>query len=266
MAKISIIMGIYNCKNPQTLRKSVDSICRQTFTDWELIICDDGSTDHTLQLLNEIAKIDRRIKIISYTPNKGLANALNVCINNATGEYIARQDDDDVSESERLQEQVEFMDMHPEYAIVGTNARVFDESGIWGTLINTEIPDKRDFLWSSPFLHPSIVIRKEALVKSKCYRVARETKRCEDYDLFMRMYALGYRGYNIQKMLYQYQITIGKKKYRPMKDRIDEAKVRYIGYKSLHMLPQAFLYVIKPILIGLIPQSIFRIIRRKQYV
>lgn len=263
--KVSVIMGVYNCKDFQLLKKSIDSIIVQTFTEWEFIICDDGSTNATLQNLNEAALIDTRIKVISYKQNKGLAYALNQCIKVSRGEYIARQDDDDISEAIRLQEQVEFMNAHPEHAIVGTNARVFDDSGFWGTYTNVESPDKKSFLWNSPFAHPTVMMRRDALLKADCYRVAKETRRCEDYDLFMRMYALGYKGYNIQKMLYQYRIVNDNKKYRPMKYRLDETKVRFIGYKKLGMLPSAWAYVLKPVVIGLIPQCIFKKIREKQY-
>ena len=109
------------------------------------------------------------------------------------------------------------------------------------------------------------MMRKDALISSGCYRVAKETRRCEDYDMFMRMYANGYKGCNIQKMLYQYRIVNDNKKYRPMKYRLDEAKVRFIGYRKLGMLPKALPYVLKPVLIGLMPQSIFKKIRERQY-
>ena len=265
MARVSVIMGVYNCKNPQLLKKSVDSIIKQTFTDWEFIICNDGSTDDTLQLLNEVAQSDSRIKVISYQQGRGLAYALNRCIKASTGEYIARQDDDDISEPTRFQEQVKILDIHLECAVVGTNARVFDDSGFWGTYTNVEFPDKKSFLWNSPFAHPTVMMRKDALISSGCYRVAKETRRCEDYDMFMRMYANGYKGCNIQKMLYQYRIVNDNKKYRPMKYRLDEAKVRFIGYRKLGMLPKALPYVLKPVLIGLMPQSIFKKIRERQY-
>ena len=264
MSKVSVIMGVYNCKSMERLQKSVNSIIHQTFTDWELILCNDGSTDDTLDRLKAVAT-DRRIRVISYEKNMGLAYALNQCIKISTGSYIARQDDDDISELNRLERQVDFMDEYPEYAVVGTNARVFDDFGFWGAYTNVEIPSKDSFLWNSPFAHPTVMMRRDELLASGCYRVAKETRRCEDYDLFMRMYAKGYIGYNIQEMLYQYRIVNDNNKYRPMKYRIDEAQVRWIGYKSLGMLPKAFPYVVKPIVIGLMPQVVFKKIRKRQY-
>ena len=82
----------------------------------------------------------------------------------------------------------------------------------------------------------------------------------------MRMYATGYKGYNIQEKLYKYRIVNGDKKYRPMKDRINEAAVRYNGFKSLGILRGGgIVYVIKPIIVGLIPQTLFKKIKQMQY-
>ena len=134
MPNVSIIMGVYNCKNYNLLRKSVESILQQTYKDYEFIICNDGSTNNTLEELKKIAQSDSRIKIISYEKNRGLNHALNECLAVSQGKYIARQDDDDVSKPERLKKQVQFLDENREYAIVGTydgvayySKRVYDE-------------------------------------------------------------------------------------------------------------------------------------------
>lgn len=262
MCEVSIIMGVYNCKDINKLKKSILSIITQTYTEWELIICNDGSTDDTLIHLKNFAKLDNRIKIISYTPNRGLAYALNKCFSVAKGKFIARQDDDDISKPERLQKEVDFLKNNLEYAFVCTNCTVYDNNSIWGKIKFIKSPTKKDFLWNSPFLHPSLVIRKEYLQSIGGYCTDVEVNRCEDYDLFMRLYANGYKGYNLQENLYQYFISIGNKKYRPMKDRISEARTRWKGFKLLQLFPVALPYVIKPILIGLIPQFIFKRIRR----
>jgi glycosyltransferase involved in cell wall biosynthesis len=265
MPKVSIIMGTYNCNGNNELIESVNSVINQSYTDWELIICDDGSTDNTIEFLHKISNLDSRIVILSYKENKGLANALNTCIMASKGNFIARQDADDISDIDRIQKQVEFLENNIEYSIVGTIASVHDANGVWGEYIVPEEPLKKDFFWNSPFIHPVVMMKKEDLLKVNCYRVAKETRRCEDLDLFLRMYSNGMRGYNIQQKLFSYKITNSNKKYRPMKYRIDEAKVRLIGYKNLGILIQGLPFVIKPIIIGLIPQFIFRIIRKKQY-
>lgn len=267
MARVSVIMGVYNCKNKELLRESVESIINQTYTDWELLICNDGSTDDTLEALIKLENKDSRIKVIGYERNRGLAFALNQCIAHANGEYIARQDDDDISEANRLERQIDFLDKHLEYAIVGCTAKVYDESGVWGEYRLVEEPEIKTFYWNSPFAHPTVMIRKNALINSGCYRVSKETRRCEDYDLFMRMYSLGYCGYNLQEYLYRYRIVNDlHKKHRPMKYRIDEAIVRYKGFKDLKILyGKGIFYVVKPILVGLIPQHILYYIKKNSY-
>ena len=266
MPTLSVIMGVYNCKNIDLLKKSVQSIINQTYCDWEFIICNDGSTDNTLSILHKIAEMDDRIKIISYKENHGLAYALNMCLRESSGKFIARQDDDDESYPARFEKQIGFLTNHKEYAFVGSIADVYDSSGIWGTYSIAEKPDANSFLWNNPFAHPTVMFRKEALDAVSGYRVIKATRRCEDYDLFLRLYAKHLIGYNIQEKLYKYRVERDtKKKYRPMKYRVDEAQIRYWGFKSLKLMPKGYLYVLKPIIIGLIPQAAFNKIRKKQY-
>lgn len=268
MPRVSVIMSVYNCNNFEALKESIFSIIKQTFTDWELIIYNDGSKDNgkTTQFLNKIKYLDKRIRIIDNPENKGLAYAKNQMIKVATGEYITAQDDDDISIEERLAKEVEFLDHHLEYAFVGTLATVFDHTGIWGHYDLKEKPTKYTFLWNSPFLHPSVMFRKEVFDKVGGYRISWETTRAEDYDLFMHLYSLGYQGYNIQEDLYEYRIENDpNKKYRPMKSRLQETKVRWQGFKKLGILTIGLPYVVKPVLIGLIPQKIFYLVRKKQY-
>lgn len=265
MPKVSVIMGVYNCKNFKLLRDSIDSILNQTFTDFELLICNDGSTNDTLNQLKQIEELDERIRIISYDTNQGLSFALNTCLKEAKGEYIARQDDDDISKPERLRKQVEFLDKNLSYSFVGTCADVYDDNGVWGKYFVPEKPTKYDFYWNSPFMHPTIVIRKRAYDSVHGYRCAKETRRCEDYDLFMRLYAQGFIGANLLESLYYYRIENREDKRRIMKYRVDEAIVRAKGYWKLHMYPKGILYVLKPIAVGLIPKNIFKRIKEKTY-
>lgn len=266
MPSVSIIMGVYNCKNYKLLDKSIGSILSQTFLDFEFLICNDGSTNDTLEHLKKIELKDSRIKVLSYEKNRGLNYALNTCLKEAKGKYIARQDDDDISYPTRLEREITFLEQNSEYSIVGTLADVFDDSGVWGEYTNPEKPTKNNFYWNSPFMHPTIMIRKEAYDAVNGYRIAKETRRCEDIDLFMRMYAKGYIGYNIQEKLYSYRMVNDPNiKYRPMKYRVDEAIVKYKGYKEMGNLAGGIPYVIKPILVGLIPQKILYQIKKKRY-
>ena len=264
---VSIIMGVYNVrKRRDLLMDSVRSILNQTYLHWEFIICDDGSTDGSLEILNEIAQLDSRIKIIGYPENHGLAYALNACIQYCSGEYIARQDDDDVSYSDRLRIELELLEERQDYAFIGSVADIYDRTGIWGSYRLKENITRADFLWNSPFLHPSVMFRKTVLEAVRGYRVAKETRRCEDYDLFMRLYAAGFLGINIQEPLYKYYIERAPRKlHRPMKYRIDEAKVRRKGFRQLKIGIRRVPYIIKPLLLGLIPSFVFKKINQKKF-
>lgn len=269
MPLVSVIMSVFNVKKYEYLLNSVNSILNQIYKNFEFIICDDGSTDSkTKEYLERISKLDSRIKIIGYKKNHGLGYSRNECIKFSKGKYIAFQDDDDFSKKERLEKEVNFLDKHPEYSFVGTIANVFDKNKIWGTFRLPEKPQKSDFLWNSPFLNPSMMFRTSILKEMNGFRVAPETRRAEDYDLFFRLYSKGYKGYNIQQKLFNYRIEIEKEKnnkYRPMRDRIQEAKVRYKGFKKLNMRFIGIPFILKPIIIGLIPERIFYIIRKSRY-
>lgn len=265
MPKVSVIMGTYN--GAKTVDAAIQSICDQTFTDWEFIICDDCSTDDTLEHLRRWKKKDDRIKIIKNRKNSHLAYSLNHCLSIAKGQYIARMDDDDISYPERLNILVEFLDENLDYAFVGSLVECFDgNQTINGQrMYRKEKPEKKDFLSISPFIHPTVMFQKKALEKVKNYRVSKETRRTEDYDLFMRLYARGYKGYNIQTPLYRYYISpdamVKKRLYRY---RIDEAIIRWKGFGALGLLPGAFPYVIRPLLVGLIPQKLIWYLKYKK--
>lgn len=128
--KVSIIMGIYNCAD--TLEKAIESILQQTYDDWELIMCDDGSMDSTYEIATRFSRQYENIITFQNEKNMGLNYTLNECLKKAKGEYIARMDGDDISLPTRLEKEVTFLEQHKEYAIVSTNMVYFDENGDWG--------------------------------------------------------------------------------------------------------------------------------------
>lgn len=262
--RISVIMSVYNTSKEDILENSINSILNQTFKDFEFIICDDGSTDSTYQLIESFAAKDNRIILLKNSTNMGLAASLNKCIRNANGKYIARMDADDISSNNRLQRQFLFLENNPEYALVGSWARLLNEKGIWGYRKLKQSPTKKDFLWGSPFIHPSIMVRASVYNKLGGYRVTKETLRLEDFDLFMRMYAKGYKGYNLSEFLLDFRedsMSIKRKKY---KYRLDEVKIRYMNYKSLDLIPKGLFFCLKPLIVGLLPIRLIRILRQEE--
>ena len=116
MAKVSIIMGIYNCA--ATLPEAIDSILAQTFSDWQLVLCDDGSKDNTYTVAKAYQeKFPDKIFLLQNERNMGLNHTLNRCLQVATGEYVARMDGDDISLPTRLERENAFLDAHPESSV-----------------------------------------------------------------------------------------------------------------------------------------------------
>lgn len=262
MPRVSVICGAYNVCDHCLFEKSIKSILMQTLGDFEFIICDDGSTDKTFEKLKRLQESDGRIKLIRNEKNLGLAASLNRCLEISEGEYIARHDCDDLSVPDRLERQVCFLDCRNDISLVGSFAYLFNESGVWGkATFPTEIK-KKDFLFSSPHLHGSVIFRKEALIRAGGYRVAKETRRCEDYDLFMRMHQFA-KSANLDEYLYYFCEDKNTYKRRKYRYRIDEAKVRLRGFRLLGLMPGAFVYVLKPLIVGLIPRRLLNLMRNK---
>lgn len=255
--KISVIMSIYNQWNSEYLDQAVMSILNQTFRDFEFIIYDDGSDHAVCSQLEKYEQLDSRITLIRSSENCGLAYSLNTCINVARGKYLARMDDDDISDSERLAVQYEYMENHPEIAYVGCNARLIDSGGVWGHRVMPEFPMKYSFLRYSPFIHPSVMIRRSIFDTQEAYRFSKDTWRCEDYELFMRLMRLGYRGANIQQELFCYREDANSYRKRKLKYRVDEMKLRYRNFKELGLLyPIGWLYVVRPLAAAMVPSKL----------
>lgn len=265
MPIVSVIMSVFNMNDEQILRHSVFSILSQTFTDFEYIICDDGSTDGTYEVLIDICKHDSRIRVIKNETNMMAAAARNRCISLSNGKYIAVMDADDFSNKNRLQSQVNFLEKFKQYDFVGSSADLFDETGVWGRRKYKNFPEKRDFLFVLPFVHASVMFRRSALEAVGGYRIAKETVRTEDYDLFMRMYVHGSKGANIEEALYSVREDKAAYKRRKYSHRINEAVVRYKGFKALGLMPIGLLYVFKPLIVGIIPQGILNLLKDKYY-
>lgn len=261
MPRVSVLMGVYNCAD--TVEKSIDSIVAQTFTDWEFIICDDGSKDDTVRVVEEYAKREPRIKLIRNDRNHGLSYTLNHCLQKAAGEFCARMDGDDLCDPTRFEKQISFLMAHPEYGFVSSRMKRFDEHGVYDVpeYRDSYEPTKMDYIKGSPFCHAPVMMRKSSYEAVQGYRDIPETLGVEDYDLWFRLYAKGIKGFMLQEALYSMFDGRGAAKRRTFKRRMNEAWVRKEGYKAIGVPLILRAYVVKPIVIGFIPQWLYRIIR-----
>ena len=178
-------MPVYN--GLPYLSASIDSVLNQTFTDFELIIINDGSTDESRSVLDNIK--DPRVRCFSQA-NRGLAATLNRGIELSNGQFIARQDQDDISFPERLQSQLAFLKLHPEIGMVGTAAEIWVDNAPSGRVLRHSTSDpalKFDLLFDNYFVHSSILIRRSVLDSIGGYSEDKSRQPPEDYELWSRV-------------------------------------------------------------------------------
>lgn len=260
---VSVLMGIYNCES--TLQESLDSITAQTYRHWELIMCDDGSTDATREVAATfVAKHPGRSMLLSNCENKGLAYSLNRCLELASGSYIARQDGDDVSLPDRFARQVDFLDNNPQHAVVSSPMILFDETGEWGRTLAIQAPSAQDFVHGSPFAHAPALIRRHAAQTVGGYRVTPRTLRVEDYDLWFRMYEAGFTGFNLQEPLYMMRDDRNAMRRRRLSYRLNEVWLRFDGFRRLGISLRHYPLVARPLLVGLLPYPLYFRWRRRR--
>ena len=231
--KISIIMGIYNCAS--TLPEAIDSIIAQTYTNWELIMCDDCSTDNTYEIADEYRKkYPDKIKLIKNEKNSKLAYTLNHCLEEADGEYIARMDGDDISLPERFEKQVNYLKEHPSIQLVGSSMQQFNEvDGNIAIVSKPEHTDKNTLKTCIPFNHATIMTYKYVYDELGGYTVSKRTERGQDYDLWFRFFAKGYIGDNIPEPLYLVREDMNAIKRRTFKVRWSVFRTTVFGYRLL---------------------------------
>jgi len=180
--QISVIMSVYN--GERYLRESVDSILNQIFTDFEFIIIDDGSTDGTWAILNSYA--DPRVRLVHNQKNIGLTCSLNKGLALASGEYVARQDADDVSLAERLEQQVRYLDIHPEVGLLGTGCWNLLPSGKQQSMVlpQTDMGIRWYLLFGTVLMHPTVVFRRRLVEQVGGYDPT--IRVTQDYELWCR--------------------------------------------------------------------------------
>ncbi|KKU68846.1 MAG: glycosyl transferase [Parcubacteria group bacterium GW2011_GWA2_47_16] len=229
--RISVIMPVYN--GEKYIKRAIDSIIRQTFADFELIIINDGSIDRSMEIVKSFG--DRRIVTVENEQNTGLSAVRNQGLSTARGDLIAFLDCDDISHPDRLELEVAFLDTHPDFGLVGSYTRLIDmNSKPTGVLWREHIPCEKfplRVMFGNTFTTSSVMLRKTALPPT---RFRDGFAPAEDYELWTRMLKK-WKGWNIPKILTDYRIhpagtSIEKKALQQSAiDKIIASEIRELG-------------------------------------
>lgn len=244
--RVSVLIPAYNAE--PTVRAAVDSILRQTFTDLEAIIVDDGSTDATPGILDAYSERDSRVRVV-HTANRGIIEALNTGIGECRGELIARMDADDISHPRRLEAQVALMDAHPDVSVCSSLVRMFPRQRLLGGLVRYEewlnslvTPEQiaHDMFVESPVAHPSVMLRRNELVELGACDPSTSSGCCayqehgwaEDYDLWLRYHTAGKRFAKVDKTLLWWRQSEGRLTFTDSRYSVENflrAKAHYVS-------------------------------------
>jgi hypothetical protein len=204
--RVSVVLPVYN--GAADVRRAIDSILSQTFRDLELIVIDDGSTDATPRILDEIA--DPRVRVF-HQRNCGLPETLNRAIALCRGYYVARQDHDDLSLPTRLERQVTFMDAHTDCGLLGTRAEIHVGDVASGRAIDHPLHHPAlcfELLFDTPFVHSSVMVRKAVFDAVGGYSTDPARQPPEDYELWPRI-ARRFQVANLPERLHIYREVPG---------------------------------------------------------
>ena len=222
--KVSVLLPVFNAD--AFLREAVESILAQSYTNFELLAINDGSTDHSREILASFS--DKRLKIIDNDGNQGLVYTLNLGIKLARGVYIARMDADDIALPERLALQIRFLDETPNVVLIGGQAEFIDSNS--KSFMLCQLPQTHDeiitkIFSANCFVHPSVMFRANVISNLGGYR--EEALHAEDYDLWLRIIE-HYDVANLAEILVQYRIhpkQISQRKLSLQRIAADQARL-----------------------------------------
>lgn len=248
MPAVSILIPCFNCVN--TIREALGSIIEQTYQDIEIIAVDDGSDDGTLEILQQHAGKDNRLKVFSI-PHQGIIGALNLGLEHCSAPYIARMDSDDLAHRERIELQKRYLEQHPRIGLVSSCVQPFPSEEVRGgfqvyinwlnSLVNESDIHTQIYI-ESPFPHPSVFCRTEIYRSLGGYQ---EHGWPEDYDLWLRMHQSGVRFAKIPEVLLYWREDphrLTRTDSRYSLENFLRAKAHYLGIGPLRDRDAVFIW------------------------
>lgn len=216
---VSVVMTIYNGQS--YLKESINSILEQQYQNFEFIIVNDGSSDHSDKIV--LSYSDKRIKYFQFLENQGVVNRLNFAFEKANGVYIVKMDQDDISKRDRIEKQVRFMENHLDIGICGSYVRLFGaKTGIWKMpTTNDEI--KAALINGSPFCHPSVIFRKQVIIDNKI-KYSDGFNLTDDYELWTQLFSVT-KFANLNIPLLHYRISEEQVSFKRKKEQDQQIQV-----------------------------------------
>jgi glycosyltransferase involved in cell wall biosynthesis len=263
MPLVSVVIAVHN--GAGFIDRALPSILKQSFSDWELIVVDDGSTDDTPELLLDASRKECRIRVLS--PGRvGFANALNLGIREAQGDYIARQDFDDTSSRDRLAIQVEYLNRNPSVGMVGGHYIIIDENRRERYVRRP--PETHELIIRAmashiPFAHTVVTFRKSAWEQVGGYPLAGN---CVDLRMWLRFAAAGWKLGNVPAILGEHFVYAGSfwhKNYKYVERQRDLASVQQEVIRQLGLPKWYLAYPYARLAYARLPDRVKRFVRRK---
>lgn len=241
---VSVLLCVYN--GEKYINDAIDSVLLQTFTNFELVIVNDGSRDGTAEILEEVAKHDPRVRVV-HQENAGLTKALNAGLALCRGQWIARQDDDDISLPQRLEKQVQYVTAHEDVGLLGTACDVIDEDGnvlpMQEIPLFTAHPDLcRELQCRNPFVHTSVMYKREIIQCVGGY--SENYPAAEDYECWLRMSRIT-QLYQLSEKLVQRRISpqmISKQNARKQRKSVLLAKWSHRVWRTIDLTVWSFIF------------------------
>jgi glycosyltransferase EpsE len=248
--KVSVIMGIYNCA--PTLRESIDSILSQTYSNFQLILCDDASKDDTYKIAQDYKiKNPDKIILIKNDENLGLSKTLNNCLKYADGKFIARMDGDDISMPDRFEKQVDFLVKNPKYIVCGCAVIPFDENGEYCVRYH---PNDENIKHKRGCIHATLLCRREMYDRLGGYCEEWFANRCEDQYLW---YSLSTNEdmftYNLDEPLYKVREDRNTYSRRTFKNAFTTSVCLFKCYRMMHFPIYKYISVLRPFGTAIMP-------------
>ncbi len=263
---VSVVLPTYNSSS--FLSAAIDSILNQTFTNFELLLLDDCSSDDTRKIIEKYAQKDNRISYIFNDKNLGIAKNRNKGIKAAKGKYIANMDHDDICDVTRLETQVQFLEKNPDYSAVGGQILIIDE--------NADIVGKRQYpvfhqeivkIISniSPMCNPAVLIRKSSIEQLGLYD--EKLPGVEDYDMWFKMVYHGWKLQNLKNVCFKYRVTKNQQKEANLKNLLSLSQAvqrRWLVKKPFFSLKAIILHFARYLLF-LVPNQLILYVFKKSY-